>query len=146
MIYSGKVMMHSVYITFRIGSKRRGKGVSALLLSLFLMPLLAARNQQRGIVASPRTQMPEFMKAYRVRSDEGTVARAVMKNGLTVIVEEHPAQPVACVGTFVRVGYFDEDDDVVGISHVMEHMFFKGTAKRGVGQIARDTRTLGGVL
>ena len=90
--------------------------------------------------------MPEYMKAYSSRSDEGSFVRATLKNGMTVIVEEYPAQPLACIGTYVRAGYFDEPDDSVGISHVLEHMFFKGTAKRGLGKIARDTRALGGVL
>jgi zinc protease len=90
--------------------------------------------------------VPEYMKAYRSRSDEKTLVRAVLKNGITVIVEEYPAQPVACIGTYVNAGYFDETDDIVGISHVLEHMFFKGTTKRGLGKIARDTRALGGIL
>ena len=40
----------------------------------------------------------------------------------------------------------DEDDRISGISHVIEHMFFKGTAKRPVGDIARETHALGGYL
>src|SRR5438094_446337 len=41
---------------------------------------------------------------------------------------------------------FDDDDRISGISHVIEHMFFKGTAKRRVGDIARETQGLGGYL
>ena len=54
--------------------------------------------------------------------------------------------PVAAIVTYVRAGYFDETDDVVGISHVLEHMFFKGTPSRGVGEIAKQTKALGGYL
>jgi zinc protease len=53
---------------------------------------------------------------------------------------------VASVVTYVKAGYFDESDDVVGISHVLEHMFFKGTPTRGVGEIARETKARGGYL
>jgi zinc protease len=46
----------------------------------------------------------------------------------------------------VKAGFFDEPDHWVGISHVLEHMFFKGTERRGVGQIARETKAAGGYL
>jgi zinc protease len=48
--------------------------------------------------------------------------------------------------TYVSAGYFDETDDVVGIAHVLEHMYFKGTPSRGVGEIAKQTKALGGYL
>jgi zinc protease len=48
--------------------------------------------------------------------------------------------------TRVNTGYFDEGDDVVGIAHVLEHMYFKGTPTRGVGDIAKETKASGGYL
>ena len=50
------------------------------------------------------------------------------------------------VVTHVKAGFFDEPDRWIGISHVLEHMFFKGTARRGVGAIARETKAAGGYL
>jgi len=69
-----------------------------------------------------------------------------LANGLTVLVCEDRRAPVAAIITHVRAGYFDEPDEVVGISHVLEHMFFKGTSRRGPGEIARETKALGGYL
>jgi zinc protease len=46
----------------------------------------------------------------------------------------------------VNAGYFDEPDELVGISHVLEHMFFKGTPTRGPGEIAQQTKSAGGYL
>ncbi|MEY4608814.1 MAG: hypothetical protein RL625_1031 [Gemmatimonadota bacterium] len=54
--------------------------------------------------------------------------------------------PVVAIVTWVKAGYFDEPDDVVGIAHVLEHMYFKGTPTRGVGEIARETKAAGGYL
>ena len=54
--------------------------------------------------------------------------------------------PLVSISTYVKAGYFDEDDRISGISHVIEHMFFKGTEKRHVGEIARETHGLGGYL
>src|SRR5690606_19896416 len=50
------------------------------------------------------------------------------------------------VVTHVKAGYFDEPDALIGISHVLEHMYFKGTAQRGPGDIARETKSAGGYL
>ena len=72
--------------------------------------------------------------------------RDVLPNGLTLLVRRDPSAPVVAIVTHVKVGYFDEPDDVVGIAHVLEHMFFKGTPTRGVGQIARETKANGGYL
>jgi len=74
------------------------------------------------------------------------VTRAVLGNGLTVLVKSEPESEVVAIVTHVKAGYFDETDDVVGISHALEHMFFKGTPTRGVGEIARQTKASGGYL
>ncbi len=74
------------------------------------------------------------------------VLRTTLRNGLTVLVRRDASAPVVAIVTYVKAGYFDEPDDVVGISHVLEHMYFKGTPTRGVGEIARATKAAGGYL
>jgi zinc protease len=70
----------------------------------------------------------------------------VLPNGLTLLVQEDRSAPVVAVVTHVKAGFFDEPDRWTGISHVLEHMFFKGTSRRGVGAIARETKSAGGYL
>ncbi|HEU5208170.1 MAG TPA: pitrilysin family protein, partial [Longimicrobiales bacterium] len=69
-----------------------------------------------------------------------------LANGMTLVVREDHRNPVVAIVTRVAAGYFDESDDVVGISHVLEHMFFKGTPTRGPGEIGRATKQAGGYL
>ena len=76
----------------------------------------------------------------------GSVQRTVLPNGLTVLLRPDHSAPVVAVVTHVKAGYFDETDDVVGIAHVLEHMFFKGTERRAVGEIAKETKASGGYL
>ncbi|HEY0997730.1 MAG TPA: pitrilysin family protein, partial [Gemmatimonadaceae bacterium] len=78
--------------------------------------------------------------------DPASVVRHLLPNGLTLLVRRDASAPVAAIVTYVKAGYFDETDDVVGIAHVLEHMFFKGTPTRGVGEIARQTKAVGGYL
>lgn len=69
-----------------------------------------------------------------------------LPNGLTIVAQRDPSAPAAAIITHVRAGFFDEPDEWQGISHVLEHMFFKGTPRRGVGKIAQETKALGGYL
>src|SRR6476646_6060160 len=75
-----------------------------------------------------------------------SVRRVSLPNGLTVLIRRDASAPVVAIVTFVRAGYFDETDDIVGIAHVLEHMYFKGTPTRGVGEIAKQTKAVGGYL
>jgi zinc protease len=69
-----------------------------------------------------------------------------LANGLTVLVREDRSAPVVAIVTHVRAGYFDEPDALIGISHVLEHMYFKGTQRRRPGDMARETKSVGGFL
>src|SRR5919112_4383144 len=83
---------------------------------------------------------------HRSRSWTENVVREVLPNGLTLLVQPDHSAPVVAVVTHVKAGFFDEPDSWTGISHVLEHMFFKGTLTRGVGAIARETKAAGGYL
>jgi zinc protease len=74
------------------------------------------------------------------------VHKVVLPNGLTLLVQEERSAPVVAIVTYVKAGFFDEPNRWSGISHVLEHMFFKGTSRRGVGAIARETKSAGGYL
>jgi len=89
------------------------------------------------------------MSASRLLDDVLTperVHRHRLANGLTVLVAPDDRVPVVAIVTWVKAGYFDEPDDIVGVSHVLEHMYFKGTPTRGVGEIAKQTKAQGGYL
>jgi zinc protease len=75
-----------------------------------------------------------------------SILRTVLPNALTVLVQEDRSAPVVAIVTYVKAGYFDETDDQNGLAHALEHMFFKGTKKRGVGEIAKETKASGGYL
>jgi predicted Zn-dependent peptidase len=53
-----------------------------------------------------------------------------LKNDLRVVMNRNPSQTTATISLFVNVGSFSETPDINGISHFIEHLFFKGTKKR----------------
>ncbi len=67
-----------------------------------------------------------------------------LDNGLDVIVKEVHTAPIVAVYLWCNTGSINETEPEHGISHFYEHMFFKGTEKRGVGEIDRAIKSLGG--
>jgi len=63
---------------------------------------------------------------------------------MEVLVREDPAQAVVELQVWVGVGSRDEPAGQEGIAHLFEHMLFKGTNKRGVGEIAAAIESAGG--
>lgn len=74
------------------------------------------------------------------------VSRHRLANGLTVVFEPQHAAPVVAFQVWVRVGSADETPQEIGLAHLHEHMLFKGTRKRGLGEIARSVEAHGGEI
>lgn len=64
-------------------------------------------------------------------------------NGLTVIAEANDAAHTAAVGFFVKTGARYEDPAMMGVSHFLEHMMFKGTARRSADDVNREFDEIG---
>jgi zinc protease len=105
----------------------------ALSLSLFLM-MLAHAPAKDSLSAAPT--LPES-RAQVFSFD----------NGLTLIVEEDHSAPVASVQVWCATGSVDEGKWMgAGLSHILEHMLFKGTQDRKAGDIARQIQDRGGYI
>ena len=72
--------------------------------------------------------------------------KLVLDNGLRVVTERMPALKSVTVGIWVNVGSRDECTGEEGLSHFIEHMFFKGTRSRTATQISREIDALGGEM
>ncbi|MEZ6318995.1 MAG: pitrilysin family protein [Phycisphaerales bacterium] len=66
-----------------------------------------------------------------------------LDNGLTIVAEVDPDAHTAAAGFFVRTGARDEDSPVMGVSHFLEHMMFKGTDDLSADDINRGFDDLG---
>ena len=73
-------------------------------------------------------------------------ARADLGDGLVVLTEEMPGVRSAAVGVWVHAGSVYESADEMGVSHLLEHMVFKGTERRSAREIALALERLGGSL
>jgi predicted Zn-dependent peptidase len=80
-----------------------------------------------------------------VRLDEGLL-RTTAPNGLVVLTERLPGVRSAAVGIYVRTASAHERSEQLGISHLLEHMVFKGTERRTARELALELEVRGGGL
>jgi len=108
-----------------------------LLLAAFLMlPIAQSYSAKKVIPDAPGLSIPSS-KAKVFTFD----------NGLTLIVEEDRSAPVASVQAWCATGSIDEGDWMgAGLSHILEHMLFKGTETRKGGDIAKQIQGRGGYI
>ena len=73
--------------------------------------------------------------------------RVELDNGMVVLVAEKPDSPIVAVYGLVKTGSATEGEFLgTGVSHYLEHMLFKGTENRGVGEIAGKIQAVGGSI
>ena len=72
-----------------------------------------------------------------------TYEHTTLENGLTIIAEIDPDAHSAAGGFFVRTGARDETPELMGVSHFLEHMMFKGTDRRSADDINREFDEIG---
>lgn len=122
--------------------------------SIFTVLLLSAC--QYAPVASPQKAVQVTTKKEnteaKVLADEVVSAdmdlsgrhEYVLDNGLKVVIKEDHRAPVVVTQIWYRVGSSDEPEDKGGISHLLEHMMFKGTKKVSSDDFERMIAKFGG--
>jgi zinc protease len=85
-----------------------------------------------------QTEIPALPSGVRIVS---------LENGLTIIVREDHSAPVVSAQAWAKSGSINEGKWLgAGMSHVLEHMLFKGTTKRGAGRIDQEVQDAGGYM
>src|ERR1051326_2532068 len=118
----------------KLADNRVAKAGACFLAALFLFSMVdlkAAPPEQSAAIAFPPSAAQKW----------------VLLDGLTVIVQEDHSAPVASVQAWCSTGSIDEDQHLgAGLSHILEHMLFKGTKTRSADQIAQSIQDVGGYI
>ncbi len=72
------------------------------------------------------------------------INKTVLANGIKIVSKKMPHVRSISMGVWVSVGARDESREQSGLSHFIEHMIFKGTARRDAYQIAKEFDAIGG--
>ena len=104
-------------------------------MKLFLMLATLAATTAQGLCVKAPTLPDSKARVF------------TYENGLTLIVDEDRSAPVASVQAWCGTGSVHEGELMgAGLSHILEHMLFKGTESRPPGAIAREVQNLGGYI
>jgi predicted Zn-dependent peptidase len=76
--------------------------------------------------------------------DENLINKTVLNNGIRILSKQLPNVSSVSMGVWVDVGARDESLEENGLSHLIEHMIFKGTKRRNAFQIAKEFDAIGG--
>ncbi|MCY7885799.1 insulinase family protein [Bacillus spizizenii] len=72
------------------------------------------------------------------------IKRYTCQNGVRVVLENNPTVRSVAIGVWIGTGSRHETPEINGISHFLEHMFFKGTSTRSAREIAESFDRIGG--
>ncbi len=95
------------------------------------------------VAAALATACQQPGTSHKSASTEATTVYR-LDNGMRVLIREDHFAPVVALQVWVGAGGADESDHEAGVAHVHEHMLFKGTARRGLGEIAGAVEGAGG--
>src|SRR6201997_2433129 len=108
--------------------------VASFLAAALLFPMVnlkAAQPESSALISFPPSSAQKW----------------ILPNGLTVIVQEDHSAPVASVQAWCATGSVDEDERLgAGLSHILEHMLFKGTKTQSNSAIAQKIQDVGGYI
>ena len=116
------------------------------ILGVCMLYSAAAQAATSATPASPAQAPAPAASAPITPASLDTAKITKLKNGLSVYVLKDDRFPLVSTRLYVRAGSAYEDPKVAGISHLLEHMVFKGTDKRPKGTVARDVEAVGGYL
>lgn len=119
-----------------------------LIVWIALSGIAVCSAQQRSRTprpAAPRTG-PAYMQRLKSFDETQFVTKAVLRNGLTVVVNEFRSTPVVTISTYAPAGVSDEPEDAPGISRLLLDMLGRGTAARAPGVMGREIAALGGEI
>ena len=72
--------------------------------------------------------------------------KSQLKNGITIATYQIPNSKLVTIGYVIKNGSYNENENQTGLSHLIEHMMFKGTINRTVNQVNKDIENVGGYL
>jgi len=85
-------------------------------------------------------------RGFATPSAIGTTQTTTLSNGLTVATDYSPWAQTSTVGVWIDAGSRSETDETNGTAHFLEHLAFKGTAKRTQQQLELEVENMGGHL
>jgi zinc protease len=112
--------------------------IACCILLAFSISFSQVRKTPRDQAEAP------FMQHAKSYEETSYITKLVLKNGMTVLVNEYKAQPVVSIQILARAGFLDEPAQNPGLSSVLGAMLQRGAANITTGALLQNVQALGG--
>ena len=111
---------------------------------------LMTKSEHITVMKNDSAEVEQFVRSVSRAAKQGVSRMSVdvtkLPSGLTVVTDTMPHLETAALGVWAGVGGRDEKPNEHGISHLLEHMAFKGTTRRSSREIVEEIEAVGGDL
>jgi zinc protease len=123
-------------------------GMQSLLIVFVSIAICFAQSRRapQRPAAPPRDRAPFLLQAKSYDDSTPFISKLVLRNGLTVLVEEYRSQPVVSIQAHILAGSFDEPAQATGVSRLLASMIQRGTTDKEAGTYRQTVQALGGTL
>ncbi len=126
--------------------ERLTRGVRLLLVVLLWSSLGLSQQWQAGTKRVPTGTAAPFLQHARSYEETAYVTKMVLKNGLTVLVNEFRAHPVVSIQAYIKAGLLDEPPQWPGVASLMAALVCEGTQDRVKGSLRQNVHYAGGTV
>ena len=126
----------------------KGIRIPSILILIILIGISNCFPQTRKAPQKPPTARPSAPFLQQVKTYEETpyVTKVVLKNGMTVLVNEFKAQPVVSIQVYVHAGSLTDPAQSPGMTLLVASLIQRGTSDKSSGTFQQKIQALGGIL
>jgi zinc protease len=122
-------------------------GLQSLFIVFVSIAICFAQSRQAPQRATQaRDRAPFLLQAKSFDDTTPYISKLVLRNGLTVLVEEYRSQPIVSIQAYILAGSLDEPSQGIGVTRLLASMIQRGTADKESGTYRQNVQALGGVI
>jgi zinc protease len=128
-------------------TRKLRSGLQSLLIVFVSTAICFAQSRQAPQRATQaRDRAPFLLQAKSFDDTTPYISKLVLRNGLTVLVEEYRSQPLVTIQAHVLAGSLDEPSQGIGVARLLASMIRRGTSEKESGIYRQNVQALGGVI
>jgi len=120
--------------------------IRILTAVLILIPVCFSQSRQSRQPPAPVRPRPLYQQQAVLFEETPAVTKVMLKNGLTILVEEFKSKPVVSIQTYIRAGFLNESPKGRGAARLLPSLVCRRPVNKNTGTLEENVYALGGLL